>query len=544
MKRILFGLTAGILLVPAFAQETFLQKPRIVVGIVVDQMRTDYIYRYYEKFGEDGFKRILRDGYSLSNAHYDYIPTVTGCGHASVYTGGTPSTHGIIGNSWYDKDTKKMVNCVEDSARRVIGKTGAGGNVSPWRMLSTTITDELKLATQKHARVIGVSIKDRGAVLPGGHMANGAYWFDGDTGNFVTSTFYMEKLPAWVSDFNLKRLPDEYLAGGWTPLLPMERYTESESDDSHYEALEDGMEKSTFPYIFQNRDYAGFTATPFANDYVTEFAKGALIGEELGTDNTPDFLCISYSATDILGHRVGPNAVELEDMYIRLDRNIADLLATLDTQVGKGNYLVFLTADHGVAEVPRYLQDNKVPAGYFRRDLKTELNEFLTRYFNRNDIVENISNGQVFLNHDYFQYEPKVSGIDLLIATELTGNYLMTVNGISNYYTKAEIRRGVFEEQGQKGMIIRGYNHRRSGDIAFLLEPGWFSGSEGGGTTHGSGYTYDTHVPMLFYGTGIPTGTSSKYHSITDIAPTVAIILGTKFPSGCSGQPISEMIDK
>jgi hypothetical protein len=534
----------------SFAQSTGMgTKPKLVVGIVVDQMRQEYLSRYYTKFGEGGFKRLMGEGFVLRNAHYNYAPTVTGPGHASVYTGTTPSVHGIVGNDFYDKNQRKIVNCVEDSLRRPVGVEDGNGDVSPWRMLSSTITDELKLFTQKRAKVIGISCKDRGAVLPAGHMADAAYWFDGKTGKFMTSNYYVTQLPEWVNKFNGLNLPAKYLSQEWNTLLPIAQYTESGPDDSPYEKKIGGKAKPVFPYdlpaLRGKGGYELLYMTPFANDYITEMSKAGLVGEGLGKDDITDFLCISYSATDAIGHAVGPNAIEVEDVYLRLDRSIADLLKTLDKEVGAGKYTVFLTADHAVADVPQYLKDNKMPAGYFSSEFaKAKLETYLESYFPGRKIIAGIDNDQIFLKHDAFQKDPKSSGIEMMIATELIGKYLMTLDGVANYYTEAVLRQGSYDEKGIKGMVIRGYNPRRSGDIVIVLQPGWFDSGSIQGTTHGSPYTYDTNVPILFYGHGVRKGASVRYHTITDIAPTLSMILNIKFPSGCTGQPIEELLEE
>lgn len=527
-------------------QPSTTQTPKLVVGIVVDQMRQEYLYRFEGKFGNGGFKRLINEGFMLKNAHYNYAPTVTGPGHASIYTGTTPGIHGIIGNEYYDKFAKKMAYCVEDSTARMIGTTSRGGR-SPWRMLTTTVTDELELFTNRRAKVVGLSIKDRGAILPAGHMADAAYFPDGRGGKFITSSFYRQELPEWVNKFNALNLPAKYIEKPWTPVLPIEQYTESGPDDSPYEYKIKGKEKMTFPYNMKELVEKGggdvFSYSPYANDYITEFAKATLAGEQMGKDNIPDFLAISFSSTDILGHAVGPRAVELEDMYIRLDKNIEDLLKTLDKEVGAGNYTVFLSADHAVADVPQFLKDNKVPAGYFNEEYAlAKLNEYLATFYPGKRLIEKISNEQVFLNHSAFDGDPRTSGLDMFVVAELAGKFLMTLDGVNNYYTEAIIKQSDFEEGGIKGKIVRGHHPKRSGDLAFVLEPGWFEGNSIQGTTHGSPYTYDTHVPVLFFGQGVKQGSSAEYHRITDIAPTVSTILRIMFPNGTTGQPITELL--
>ncbi|MCA4895779.1 MAG: alkaline phosphatase family protein [Cytophagales bacterium] len=545
MKKILLLIFISRSLL-SYSQET---KPKLVVGIVVDQMRQEYLYRFESKFGEGGFKRLAGKGFMLTNAHYNYVPTYTGPGHASVYSGTTPSVHGIIGNDWWDKGLKKQVNCVEDDRQKPVGNPEGNGDVSPWRMLSSTITDELKISSQKRSKVIGISVKDRGAVLPAGHMADGAYWYDGKSGMFITSTYYKNTLPQWVETFNGLKLADSYLNQTWNTVLPITQYTESSQDESPYERKLQGKEKPVFPYNLKelrktNGDFDLLAATPFGDDLLTEFAKSTIAGEQMGKDSDADFLAISYSCPDLIGHAMGPNSIEIQDAYIRLDKNIEDLLKTLDKEVGENNYVVFLTADHAVAEVPQSLKDNRIPAGNFAvSSLEVNLNDFLQKYFPGKKIIEKISNDQIFLNQDLFAGDPKSAGIDLLIATELITNYLQSVEGVAQVFSKAVLKQGAYNETGIKGMMVRGYNFKRSGDIAYQLEPSWISGGDAQGTTHGSAYSYDTHVPILFYGKGIKQGASSSYHAITDIAPTLSVLLKIKFPSGCAGQPISEILD-
>ena len=549
MKIFLSGLLV-LLAIASQAQPSTSQKPKLVVGIMVDQMRMEYLYRFESRLGENGFKRLMREGFTLKNAHYNYMPTVTGPGHASVYTGTTPAVHGIIGNDFYDKFEKKSVNCVEDSRYKPLGSEVGNGDVSPWRLLSTTITDELKLFTQKRSKVMGLSIKDRGAVLPAGHMADAAYWYDSKTGRFISSTYYMNQMPAWADKFNKLNKADQYLNQTWNTSFPLEKYVASGPDLSPYERKFSGKSTTAFPYNLKelrskNGNFDLLVYTPFANDYLTEFGLTLVTEEKLGQDDVTDFLAISFSTPDIIGHSVGPNAVEIEDIYIKLDKNIETILSSLDKQVGIGQYTVFLTADHAVADVPQYLKDQRIPAGTMSlENLKVNMADFLNAYYPGKKLIENISNEQVFLNHEAFSQDPRTSGVDLLITMELVGKFLMATDGIQTYYTENQLRQSDFNEGGIKGSVVRGFHHKRSGDIAFVLEPGWFTGNWPQGTTHGSPWMYDTHVPILFFGAGIPAGSTSVYHSITDIAPTLSVLLGIKFPNGCTGQPISELLDR
>ncbi|MBS1488545.1 MAG: alkaline phosphatase family protein [Bacteroidetes bacterium] len=546
-NKFLITVLAFSCIATAYSQDN----PRLVVGIVVDQMRQEYLYRFQNKFGEGGFKRLMGEGFMLTNAHYNYVPTYTGPGHASVYTGTTPAYHGIIANDWWDKTLKKKVNCVGDENQKPVGSTDGHGAVSPWRLLSTTVTDELKLFSQKKSKVIGISIKDRGAVLPSGHLANAAYWFDSKSGKFISSTYYLSALPSWVDSFNDKKMSDALLNQEWKTLLPIEQYTESSPDDSPYETVMKGKDKPVFPYDLkklrqQRSNYDLLPSTPMGNDFLEAFAEATIAGESMGKSGYTDFLTISFSSTDLVGHAMGPNAVEVEDTYLRLDRSIASLLKKLDEEVGKGNYTLFLTADHAAAEVPQSLKDNHMPAGYFTDDnsLKTELNNFLATYFPGKTLVESVSNSQVFFNTSLFSGDLKSSGIDYMLATELVSNYLLGKEGVAQVFPKSLIRQGSYTEGGMKGFVVRGYNFKRSGDLTFELEPGWYSSAHLQGTTHGSSYSYDTHVPVLFFGKGIRHGSSKQYHPIIDIAPTISVLLRIKFPSACTGQPIAEAMEE
>jgi predicted AlkP superfamily pyrophosphatase or phosphodiesterase len=533
----------------SFSQSLNTESPKLVVGIIVDQMRQEYLYRYYDKFGEGGFKRMMNQGFMLSNAHYNYVPTVTAAGHASVYTGTTPAIHGIIGNDWFDKNLKKRIYCVDDDNFNTVGSTTIkDGKKSPKNMLTTTITDELRMATQKRSKVVGISLKDRGAVLPAGHTGD-AYWFDTSTGNIITSTYYKTELPAWVQKFNSLALPEKYSKQIWTTLMPIEKYIESGPDLNPYESKPKGMEKAVFPYNLSvmktaNGNYDGFQNTPFADDYLTELAFAAIDGEQLGKDEWTDFLSVSYSTPDKLGHEVGPNAIEIQDVYMRLDKNLEDLFKRLDQTVGAQNYLVFLTADHAIPDVPLYLSDNKIPSGYANSNyIKAQLADYMKPYFGDKDLILDVFNEQVFFNHDVFSTDPRKGGVDYLLATELVSNFLLKERGIANVFSKNIIRQGNFNEGGYKGMVVRGYHPKRSGDVAFIFEPNWIEYGKPQGTDHGSPYTNDTHVPILFFGKGVKQGNSSQYHAVTDIAATLAVMLRIKFPNGCTGQPITEITD-
>ncbi|MCA6074043.1 alkaline phosphatase PafA [Fulvivirga sedimenti] len=514
------------------------EKPRLVVGIVVDQMRMDYIYRFQHRFGNDGFRRLIREGYTLDNAHYNYVPTSTGPGHTSVYTGTTPANHGVIGNSWYDKFIDKNVYCAGDENYNTVGADDDNGQMSPHRMLTTTFTDQLRLALPE-SKVIGISIKDRGAIFPAGHLGL-AYWYDPSSGDFITSDYYHSELPKWVERFNKRRFPVKYMRQTWKTLEPINTYEASGPDESPYE--QGLLGKTTFPYDLSKSDDKSFgllNSTPFGNDLLTELAITAIEEEKLGQDDErTDVLAVSFSSTDYIGHNFGPRSVEVEDTYLRLDQNIAQLLRTLDDEVGPGNYTVFLTADHGVADVPKYLMDQSVPAGYLQGNL--EVNEYLTAQLGEGNWVRNVSFGQIFLNHELFEEK----NISISETCNKLVTYLLKKDGIGYAWTADNLMRSSFDEQGIKGLFVRGYNLERSGDVAFSLEPGWLWSSNERGTSHGSAFNYDTHVPVIFFGKNVRQGRTAIYHTITDIAPTISAILSITLPNGATGEVLEEVIQR
>ena len=518
-------------------------KPKLVVGIVVDQMRYDYLTRFDSKYGNGGFKRLIKDGFNCTNTQFNYIPTYTGPGHASVYAGTTPKYHGIISNNWYDKELKKIIYCVKDDNYLPVGTTSESSKVSPQKMMVSTVTDELRMATQMRGKVIGIALKDRAASLPAGHSANAAYWFQGlDEGNWVTSTFYMDELPKWVKDFNNSDLAESYLKT-WDTFYDIETYTESGSDLNNFEGGFNGKITATFPYeLSKLKDYNnGFDilkSTPFGNNLTTDFALAALKGEQLGKDLDTDFLAISYSSTDYIGHNFGVNSKEIEDVYIRLDKEIERLLNELDSKVGKGNYTVFLTADHGAVDVPAYLQSVNIPADYFdSTSFRIKVKEFVTKKYGASDLVENISNNQIFLN------KSKIALLDLDIddVQEDIVNEIINYKHIDKAYT-ATTMSSVFFDNGVEALLQRGFNQKRSGDVLYVLDPAVISYGRTG-STHGSGFNYDTHVPLLFYGQGIKIGSSVALVQITDLAPTISALLNISFPNGAIGKPIEAVLD-
>lgn len=517
--------------------------PKLVVGIVVDQMRYDYLTRFWNHYGEGGFKRLVNEGFNCKNNHFNYAPTSTGPGHTSVYTGAAPATHGVIGNNWYDKETGQSVYCASDDNYESVGTTTDAGKMSPHRMNVTTITDELRLHTQMQGKTIAIALKDRGAVLPGGHTANAAYWFQGaDEGNWITSTYYMKELPKWVTDFNASDAVEQYKKP-WNTAKSINTYLESGSDQNAYEGLFETETSPTFPHSTPNllnkeKDFEILKYTPFGNTITTDFALAALKGENLGNNTTTDFLAISYSSTDYIGHKYGVNSKEIQDTYIRLDADLEKLFTALDRKVGKDEFTVFLTADHGAIDVPAYLSDQKIPADYFVFDsIKPKFNAFLQYKFGTKDVVKNFSNYQFFLDHKVIKnLEIEVAEAQEIIAEEVLGYH-----GIDRVYTGQQMWQNNYTT-GIPYILQNGYHQKRSGDVLVVLKPGVISYPRTG-STHGSPQIYDTHVPLLFYGKGIQKGSTTLRTEIPDIAPTIATLLGIAFPNGTTGKPIAKVLE-
>lgn len=535
--------------VPLLAQKPmWAEPPRLVVGIVVDQMRADYIYRYWNNYGEGGFKRMVNEGAFLRDAHFDYVPTETGPGHTSVYTGTTPARHGIVANDMYVRTTGSTRYCASaaDSIHGV-GTDDAVGRRSPENLLATTLSDELERRTDGLSKTIGIAIKDRSAILPIGRTGDAAYWFGaGADGAFVTSTWYTDSLPQWVQRFNGERLAASYLGRTWDLLLPEARYHQALPDENRYETPLPGATTPTLPQdlkaLFKASGSTGIIATtPWGNTLTTDFALAAVEGEDLGTDPFADLLAVSYSSTDIVGHRMGPRSLEVEDIYLRLDLELARLFAELDRRVGKGRYTVFLTADHAALDVPQYLKDQKGSAGYIEGEaLKNHVEAGMVQRFGPGPWVRSLVNEQVFLNDSLID----ARRMEHVKMQRAACEVLLTHPLIAEALCASDLSRMDYFN-GLRRLLQRGYMPQRSGDVLFAYRPGYFEPYDKAphkGTTHGSGWNYDTHVPILFMGRGIQHREVARRTSITDIAPTIALVLGMTVPDASNGTTVLEVL--
>ena len=519
-------------------------RPKLVVGLVIDQMRWDYLYRFYSKYGNDGFKRLLNKGYSLNNVHIPYVPTVTALGHTSIYTGSVPAIHGIAGNDWTDKETGKNVYCTTDENVQPVGTANVKvGSHSPKNLWSTTVTDELRLATNFQGKVVGVSLKDRASILPAGHTPNGAYWFDDSTGDFITSTWYMNDLPQWVKSFNSQNLPDQLVSNGWNTLLPINQYTESAPDNSPWEGLLGSSKTPVFPYSNLAEDYKikkdNIRYTPFGNTLTLKLAEASVEGENLGADDVTDILAINLASTDYAGHKFGPNSIEVEDVYLRLDQDLATFFKYLDGKVGKNQYTVFVSADHGGAHSVGFLKEHKINTGFFGEGMEKSLNEKLKAKFGVDKLINGVDNYQIYFDRKLMADNK----LELEDIKEFAIHELEKDSTVLYAVSTTEVQEATIPEP-IKQRIINGINRQRSGDIQLISHDSMLPPYSKTGTTHSVWNSYDAHIPLIFMGWGIKHGESNKQYHMTDIAPTVSALLHIQFPSGNVGNPITEVLGK
>lgn len=515
------------------------ERPKLVVGIVVDQMKMEYLYRFHDDFGNKGFRRLTDNGFIYRNMHFNYLPTYTAPGHASIYTGTTPSVHGIMGNDWYSERIGKSMYCTDDANCSIVGEgSDKEGAMSPVNLLSTTVTDELRLSTNFRGKVIGMSLKDRGAILPAGHFANAAFWYS-NSGNFISSTYYGAALPAWINDFNAEKQYMRYIDKGWNMLRPLAVYDESQPDSNPYEGKLHGAEP-VFPYnlkaMYEKSGAGVIRSTPFGNDLLASLAMRAIEKEQLGKDAHTDFLAVSFSSPDYIGHTLGPRSIELQDTYLRLDETIAQLLDYLDKTVGKNNYLVFLTADHAGAENVSFLKDQKYkvdnsPYGALEKLLRKHATDTYGV-----DIIADYSNYNVFFNYTLV----KEKGLDISALKKEFAAFLMKQPMVKRVYTAEEILASGSTDYYLR-MIANGFDENENGDLVVLWKPGFIEYGTTG-TSHGSPYAYDTHVPAIFYGWNVSAGESFKRTEITQIAPTLSQMIRITMPNGSNGEVLEEVL--
>ena len=515
-------------------------QPKLVVGLVVDQMRWDYLYKFSSLYGNNGFKRLLQQGYTCENTMITHIPTYTAVGHTGIFTGSLPAIHGIVGNNWYDKASKKSVYCTDDSTVNGVGSDNEQGKMSPRNMLVNSVTDELRLSNNFQSKVIGISLKDRGAILPAGYSANAAYWFDDKEGKWISSSYYLTSLPSWVDAFNQLKQPDAFMSKDWSTLFSASKYELSTSDDMPFEAGIPGEKTTSFPHHLGNikeKKYAAFKYTPFGNTFTLNFAKAAINNEQLGKNTVTDFLTLSLSSTDYIGHAFGPNSVEIEDTYIRLDNDIASFLQFLDSSYGKNNYLLFLSADHGVAHNASFLNSHNESAGTFStKDLIKEINDSIYKQFNLANVVEKMENSQLYLNPDVFNEGEYNS----LVINKTIISIINKKSFVSQAFDIKLIQQALIPVY-IKSMSLNSFFQARSGDIQIIPKAGFYDGGKTG-TTHGVWNPYDAHIPLVWFGWKIAPGKTHREVHMSDIAPTISALLNIQMPNGSVGKVITEII--
>jgi hypothetical protein len=501
-KQLLLLLLTALLVTAAAPR-----KPKLVLAIVVDQFRYDYLTRFRADY-TSGLDRLLQEGAVFTSATLDHFPAVTAIGHSTFLSGATPSESGIIGNEWYAREEHRTVTSVSDSGTELLGAKGEGS--SPHRLLVSTIGDELKIADAGKSRVIGISLKDRAAILPAGHMANGAYWFDNNTGNFVSSTYYFAELPGWVKDFNQSHPADKYAGAAW---------------------LNHSM--PTDP----KQLYPALAASPFGNELIEAFAERALDAEQLGKHDVPDVLAVSFSSNDYVGHQEGPDSPEVREMSIRTDKLLGQLFQTVDRQVGMANVLVVLTADHGVAPVPEVNMARKMPGGRVPQPTLAHAVEraLSDRYGMANWIIAS-AEGFLYLNQSVIA-EKK---LDPAEVDRVAAQTLMAVPHVFRVYTREQLSGGIPNDAvGRR--VENGFYPKRSADLEVLLEPYWLFAESG--TSHGEPFSYDIHIPLIFMAAGIRAGQYTEPVVMNDVAPTLAVILQVEPPAGSVGRVLSEIFN-
>lgn len=517
--------------------QTQLGKPKLVVGIVIDQMRYDNLYRYWHNYSEKGFKKLVNQGFSFENTYYNYVPTYTGPGHASIYSGTTPKMHGIVANDWYSVKEKRPIYCSEDNDVQTIGSNTNAGKMSPKNLLVPNLCDHLKFSTNFRSKVIGIALKDRSAIMPAGHSADAAYWFDRQEGVFITSSYYRKDLPQWLVEFNNKKIPDSLMNLTWNLVLPLDKYHQSSKDENSFEGKLPNEAFTSFPHkLFPHKKgkYETIVYTPFGNDLTTMLAIAAIQGEKLGNNpnGVTDMLCISYSSTDYVGHVFGPNSLETEDTYIRMDKTLGDLIDYLEKNIGKENFILFLTADHGVAPIPDFVQQYKFPAGHFDyKSYEKQLSEFLIKKYGEDFLL-------AYVNQNVYLDEGKIQQKNLSLS-EVEKEIVLWSLDFPNVHSAINKHSLIFHEYKELPFanIQKGFFPQRSGNVVIVYQSNYFDDEYGKtGTTHGACYTYDSQVPLVFYGAGIPKGKSIEQAYITDIAPTVASLLKINRPAASIGE--------
>lgn len=528
-------------------QEAYIppDKPKLVIGIIVEQLRFDQIERFRDRFSENGIKRLFNEGTFFRNAEYDYILTQSAPGFATISTGTEPAYHGITSESWYLPLRNEQIYCTKDISVNPVGGSYESGLHSPVNLVASTFSDELKMSTNRKAKVFAVGIREISSILSAGHSADGAYWFDNVTGTWMTSSWYLQSLPSWVNDFNATKQSDTYLNSTWTLFKPAEYYSSCLPDTNRHESGFGGI--NYFPYDLkklgqksgrrQERDYSLLRETPFADALTTQFALKLIENEQLGKDDITDYLSVCYSSTDYIGHRFGPSSVEMADAIFRLDHEIEILLKSLNDNIGKKNILIYFTSTHGIAEIPSVLENNRIPAGIFRQNQSLQLlRSYLNAVYGEGDWVKGYSERQFFLNRTLIED----ARIPLEDIQKKVARFVVQFSGVAAAYPISYFEANDFGN-GNLKKIVNNFSPQRSGDVIVILNPGWIEAESDLVTNHNSPYEYDIHVPLIWYGWTVNRMSVTRKVNMTDIAPTLSTLCRIPFPNASTGEPMYEL---
>jgi predicted AlkP superfamily pyrophosphatase or phosphodiesterase len=520
-------------------------KPKLVIGIVVEELNYNQLEKFHDKLSENGIKKLINEGTYFKNASYEYLLTQSAPGHATIATGAEPSFHGITSDNWYTPLKNELINCTKDVSVNSVGGSFESGLHSPVNLLVSTFSDELAIATNKKAKVFGVGLKESSAIFSAGHTANAAYWFDNTTGTWMSSSYYISALPDWVNDFNAMKFSDTYLNSTWNLLRPAKDYADCLPDSNSFEIGFNNI--NYFPYDLKKlrskntfsskNDYSLLRETPFGNSLTTNFAIRLIQKERLGKDDVTDYLSICYSATDYIGHRFGPSSVEMGDAILRLDDDIKNLLTFINDSIGKKNVLLYLTAAHGISEIPAVLEKDRIPSGYFQQNQALQLlRSYLNAIYGEGEWIKGYSERQIFLNRTLIE-DARLSLDDV---QKKVARFLIQFTGVEAAYPYSAFEANDFGN-GNLKRIINNFSPQRSGDVIVILNPGWVEKVSDFVTNSNSPYEYDSHVPLIWYGWTVNRATVTRQVNITDIAATLSALCKVPYPNACTGEPMFEL---
>ena len=544
MKKYIATILLSLVLVKLSGQGAYLppDKPKLVIAIVVEEMKYDQLEKFRDKLGENGIKRLINEGTYFKNASFQYMLTQSAPGHATIATGAEPSVNGITSDDWYVPLKNELINCSRDINVNAVGGSFESGLNSPVNLLVSTFSDELALSTNGRAKVFGVGLRESSAIFSAGHAANAAYWFDNKTGTWMSSSYYLKELPIWVNDFNAMKFSDVYLNSTWSLLKSEKDYVDCLPDSNKFEIGFNGI--NYFPYDLKkirsesgSKDYSLLRETPFGNSLTTDFAIRLIKNERLGKGDVTDYISICYSATDYIAHRFGPSSVEMGDAIFRLDDDIKNLLSFVNDSIGKKNVLIYFTAAHGISEIPAVLEMNRIPSGYFQQNQALQLlRTYLNAVYGEGDWVKGYSERQIFLNRTLIE-DARLSLDDV---QKKVARFLVQFTGVAAAYPYSAFEANDFSS-GNLKRIINNFSPQRSGDVIVALNPGWVEKQSDYVTNHNSPYEYDTHVPLIWYGWTMNRATVMRQVNMIDIAATLSTLCKVPYPNACSGEPMFEL---